>query len=276
MVITAIALAVGFSLTAAAQTSPTPNATISADAQSYSSSVAYTASLNSEALLGAAPAAPMANGSPQYGGHNNNYPSYNNYSSNWSHIAFVAGGGFTAPIGNDTHRYETWGYNFDLGGGWNFSKKFGILFEYYFNKNKIPGATIAKVGAQGGNINTHLFLFDPVYYFYSHNSLGAYVTGGGGFSRKVTNFTDLVPQQGCYYYGICYGGYVAQTIAHFSSVQGAFDAGFGLYVKAFGPDSNAKLFLESRYVFVDSPGRTSTSSGEGTEEVIPVTVGLRF
>lgn len=267
MLAVATAFAIGFSLSAAAQTSPASK--ISADAASYSSSSAYT-----EALLGPPPAAPLANGSPQYGGHSN-YPSYNNSSSNWSHIAFVAGGGFTAPIGNDTHGYETWGYNFDAGGGWNFSKKFGVLVEYMFNKNKIPAATIATVGAQGGNINTHLFLFDPVYYFYSHSTTGAYVVGGAGFSRKVTNFTDLVPQQYCYYY-FCSYGYSPVTVAHFSSTQAAADLGLGLFWKAFGPDSSAKIFLEARYVFVDSPKATNTTEGEGTEGIIPVTAGFRF
>ncbi len=273
MIAVTAALAIGFSLSAAAQTDPASK--ISADAQSYSSSSVYTASLNSEALLGAAPAAALAKASPQYGGHNSNYPSYNNYSSTWSHIAFVGGGGFTAPIGNDTRGYDTWGYNLDVGGGWNFTKKFGVLFEYQFDRMKIPGATLAKVGVQGGNINTHLFLFNPTYYFWSHNSTGAYVLGGVGFSRKVTNFTDLQQGQVCYYY-FCGYGTQSVTVANFASTQMAADAGFGLFWKAFGPDSNAKLFIESRYIFVDSPRATATTEGEGTEELIPVTLGIRF
>ena len=272
MMAVATALAIGFSLSAAAQTAPASK--ISADAQSYSSSAAYQVDLNSsDALLGAAPAGPVANASPQYGGHSN-YPSYNSNSGTWSHIAFVGGVGATAPIGNDTNGYETWGYNFDVGGGWNFSKNFGVLFEYIFNKNKIPGATIAEVGAQGGNINSHLFLFDPVYYFALHNSLGAYVTGGAGFSRKVTNFTDLEETEECYYF--CYYGAASETVANFSSTQGAFDIGLGGYWKAFGRDSNAKLFAEARYVWVDSPKPTPTTNGEGTEGLIPVTFGIRF
>lgn len=267
--IAAATLALGVSLTAAAQSAAAPQAAPAAT-PTYSSS---SASLDTEALLGAAPAAPLALASPQYGGHSN-YPSYPSYESRWSHVAFVGGGGFSAPIGNDTHGYETWGYNLDVGAGWNFTKHFGVLFEYQFDKMKIPGATIATVGAQGGNINSHLFLFDPVYYFHSGKTTGAYVTGGGGFSRKVTNFTDLEATEECYYF--CYYGYAPVTVDSFSSNQGAFDAGLGLYWKAFGPDSNAKLFAEARYIWVDSPRPTSTTNGEGTEGIIPVTVGIRF
>jgi hypothetical protein len=277
MLIGASALAMAFSLSAAAQTASAPDN--SADGQSYSSSADYRAYLSTDDLLGGsssttpmASAAASANPSPQYGGRNNSrYPSYE---SKWSHIAFVGGGGFTAPIGNDTHGFETWGYNLDVGGGWNFSKKFGVLFEYQFDKNKIPGSTIALVGAQGGNINSHLFLFDPVYYFAARKTTGAYVTGGVGFSRKVTNFTDIQTGEVCYYF--CYYENVPVTVYNFSSNQLAADGGLGMYWKAFGRDSNVKLFAEARYIFVDSPRATKTTDGEGTEGIIPVTVGIRF
>jgi len=270
----ASALAIGVSLSASAQTSLAANH--SSDEQGDFSSSALPAT---DALLGAAPApiasAALATPEPQYGGsHGNNYPSYPNYQSKWSHLAFVGGGGFTAPIGNATHGYETYGYNLTVGGGWNFTKKFGALFEYQFDKNKIPGATIAAVGAQGGNINSHLFLFDGIYYPYSHGKTGLYITGGPGFSRKVTNFTDLAPTEQCYYF--CYYGYAPVTVASFSSTQLAADGGIGFYWKAFGQDSNAKLFAEARYVFVDSPRATTTTNGEGTEGIIPVTFGIRF
>jgi hypothetical protein len=273
MLVAASALAIGISFSAAAQTSVAANN--SSDGQSYSSSALPT----TEALLGSMPAAPSASAavaspSPQYGGSKNNYPSYPNYQSRTSHIAFVGGAGLTSPVGNTTHSYETYGYNFDVGGGWMFTKKFGALFEYGFNKNKIPGATIASVGAQGGNINTHLFMANAIYYPYAHGSKGIYVTAGPGYSRKVTNFTDLEPTEECYYF--CYYGYAPVTVDNFSSSQFAFDGGVGFYWKAFGQDSRAKLFAEARYVFVDSPAATKTTNGEGTEGIIPATFGIRF
>lgn len=287
----ASAIALGFSLSAAAQTASSTESTASAQSDFSSSALpaadssgsalpdssSYMAYLNPDGLLGGKslsalhPAYALA--SPQYGNHR--YPQYPSYQSKWSHIAFVAGGGFTAPIGNATHGYDTWGYNLTFGGGWNFTKKFGVLFEYQFNRNKIPGATISAVGAQGGNINSHLFLFNGIYYPWSKGKTGIYLLGGAGPSRKVTNFTDLVPQQFCYYY-FCSYGYAPVTVANFSSTQLAADAGIGLYWKAFGQDSNGKLFMEARYVFVNSPRATSTTNGEGTEELIPVTFGVRW
>jgi hypothetical protein len=292
MMALATALAIGFSLSAAAQTAPASK--ISADAQSYSSSTVYSASLNSDALLGAAPAEPVASASPQYGGHTN-YPSYNNYSSTWSHIAFDAGAGFTAPIGNDTtfsqaalnagylSPSEGWGYNINFGGGWNFSKKFGVLLEYQFNRENMDNGylnafnaanpSVSSSGGLGGNINTWSLTLDPVYYLPYSQGSGFFVTAGGGFYRKVTNFTEPVCGEEYFYY-YCENA----TAYHFSSNQGGFNAGLGWYHKVFGPDSNGKFYAEVRYVWVDSPTAETSNyyQGEGTEGLIPVTFGVRF
>ncbi len=290
----AAALALGFSLSAAAQSAPASK--ISADAESYSSSAAYTASLTTDALLGAGPAAPVANASPQYGGHNNNYPSYSNNGA-WSHIAFDAGAGFTAPIGNDTtfsqaainagelSPAEGWGYNFNVGAGWNFSKRIGALIEYQFNRERMDSGYLnafnassggggSSSGGLGGNINTWSLTLDPVFYLPYNQGSGFFFTAGGGFYRKVTNFTTPVCGFDIYY------GYYCQnsTAYHFSSNQGGFNGGFGWYHKVFGPDSNGKFYAEVRYVWVDSPKADSSDygQGEGTEGLIPVTFGIRF
>ncbi len=288
----AAALALGFSLSAAAQSAPASK--ISADAESYSSSAAYTASLTTDALLGAAPGAPVANASPQYGGHNNNYPSYSN-NGTWSHIAFDAGAGFTAPIGNDTSYdpatlttalspSEGWGYNINLGGGWNFTKRIGALLEYQFNRENMAGDYLnafnaanpnsSSSGPVGGNINTWSLTLDPVFYLPYNQGSGFFVTAGGGFYRKVTNFTEAECGVDIYYGYYCENA----TAYHFSSNQGGINGGFGWYHKVFGPDSNGKFYAEVRYVWVNSPKADSSNyyQGEGTEGLIPVTFGVRF
>jgi hypothetical protein len=251
------------------------NASGSADTgHAYSSSTDWKAYLDTDGLDGSAAATPAPAPKPggQYGS-NNRSPGYG--SNTWSHLAFEAGGGFTAPVGNDVRDgYDTWGYNVTAGAGWNFTKHIGALLEYQFNRNKIPGATLAAIGAPGGNINTWSLTIDPIIYLPVSKTTGAYVTGGGGFYRKVTNFTAPEEEEFCYYF--CEVGYENETIGHFSSNQGGLNIGIGGYWKAFGPDSNAKLYAEARYVWVDSPTATATTSGEGTEGLIPVTFGIRF
>lgn len=243
----------------------------SENGQQSSSSADWKAYLSSYDFNGA----PGASASPQYGQYGRNNNRYPNYTSRWSHFAFEAGGGFTAPIGNDVRGgYDGWGYNVTVGGGWNFSKYIGTLLEYQFNRNVIPQATLQAIGVPSGNINTWSLTLDPIIYLPMTHSMGAYVTGGGGFYRKVTNFSAPAPVEQCYYF--CYYGYVNQTIGHFSSNQGGLNIGLGGYWKAFGPDSNAKLYAEARYVWVDSPAPHGLQQGEGTEGLIPVTFGIRF
>ena len=247
--------------------------------QQYSSSADWKSYLTDYDFDGA----PGASASPQYG-QNNRYP---DYTSKWSHLAFEAGAGFTAPVGNDTHPFqapsfnvpETWGYNVTVGAGWNFSKRLGALLEYQFDRQKIPGATLTELAIDsgsttplGGNVNTWSFTVDPIFYQPLTKKFGGYVTGGGGFYRKVTNFT--VPSLACDFF---FCQFVPQTVAHSSSNQGGLNFGVGFYWKAFGEDSNAKLYAETRYIWVDSPVASNSDPwGGGTEGLVPVTFGIRF
>ena len=241
------------------------------DGHAYSSSTDWKSYLSADDLDGSPTPAPAPKPEGQYG-QNNGYPGY---SSRWSHLAVEAGAGFTAPVGNDVRDgYDTWGYNITAGAGWNFTKHLGALLEYQFNRNKIPGATLAAIGAPGGNINTWSLTVDPIFYVPLTKSFGGYVTGGGGFYRKVTNFTAPEEEEFCSFF--CEVGVENVTIGHFSSNQGGLNIGVGGYWKAFGEDSNAKLYAEARYVWVDSPSATATTNGEGTEGLIPVTFGIRF
>jgi len=316
IVIAASAFAIGFSLSAAAQSTSAANSPTSGqnystaasgttDGQNYSSSLDYRAYLSTDSLLGGSAAADPGNGASaadpagggngagQYGGRRSSYP---NYESRMSHIAFEGGFGFSLPVGNDTNFSQTAlddgdlspaeaiGYGLTVGGGWNFTKKFGALLEYQFLRQGMSSDYLNALNAAegtsssgtpiGGNINTWSLTIDPVYYLPLNRKNGVYVTGGGGFYRKVTNFTE--PVEECGYYGFCYD--VSETVDHFSSNQGGINGGFGFYHKIFGEDSNGKLYAEVRYVWVNSPAASSSNGGqgEGTESLIPVTFGIRF
>ena len=110
-----------------------------------------------------------------------------------------------------------------------------------------------------------------------------YVTGGGGFYRKVTNFTDPEEAEYCEYY---YCGVTTENVVvgHFSSNQGGWNVGGGFTHRVGGVynDGTMKLFAEVRYLDVDTPAVVSTPNGLGTTTVaagtklIPITLGLRW
>lgn len=225
----------------------------------------------------ALPSAPAAGGSGagQYGS--------NHRHSFASRLAFEAGGGFNAPT-SDSSNSITWGGNFTVGGGYRFDRYLSVLAEYQFMDDKLPGAMIAQTGANGGNAHIWSFTLAPVVDLFPKRSNSIYVTGGGGFYRKVTNFTDPVETEFCDFY-FCGIGFENATVGHFSSNQGGWNIGGG-YTHRLGGiygDGRAKLFAEVRYLDILTPAVDHLSpNGLGTTTVaadtklIPVTFGVRW
>ncbi|HEY1984622.1 MAG TPA: hypothetical protein VGG85_04390 [Terracidiphilus sp.] len=187
----------------------------------------------------------------------------------FGHLAFEAGGGFNAPIGNDTP-YITWGGNFTVGGGLHLSRRFSVLGEFQFMDNKLPGALVAAGGGTGGNAHIIGLTVDPVIDLFPKRANSVYVTGGGGYYHKSTNFTV---QECCDFYGYP----VNVTANSFSSNQGGLNLGIGYTHRLGGVygDGTAKLFAEARYTWIDTPPITD-SNGLGRTELIPVTFGIRW
>jgi hypothetical protein len=176
------------------------------------------------------------------------------------HIALDLGAGFNAPIGNDIP-YITWGGNFTIGGGVHVNKRATLLVEYQFIGDKLPGGLIAEAGTQGGHAHIWSFTLDPVIDLFPERANSLYLTGGGGFYRKVTSFTEP-------------GEYQNYVVGHFSSNQGGASFGFGVTHKMRW-ETNMRVFAEARYLFLNTPPITATN-GLGTTGLIPVTIGVRW
>jgi len=199
-----------------------------------------------------------------------------------SHLAFEASGGVNAPAADK--QYITWGGQFTGGGGYNLNKHLAVLAEYQFLDDKIPGALIAEAGATGGHAHIWSVTLAPVIDLFPKATNDVYVTGGGGFYRKVTSFTDPEDEEYCEYYGC---GVVTENVVvgHFSSNQGGFNIGAGFQRRLGGiyGEGKNRLFAEVRYLDVLTPavngitpnGLGVTTVGAGTK-VVPVSVGIRF
>jgi hypothetical protein len=191
---------------------------------------------------------------------------------------FEAGGGFNAPISSSV----TYGGQFTVGAGVNFNKYLAALIEYQFLDAKLPGYLIAEAGANGGYAHIWSLTIDPVIDLMPKAANDVYITGGGGFYRKVTSFTDPELTEYCYYF--CEIGTTNAVVGHFSSNQGGINigAGFQHRIGSMYGDSNTKLFVEARYLDVFSPAVTGSANGLGVTSVaadtkiIPVSVGVRF
>ena len=276
----AVVLAVGAASAriAAAQVSPSHDPSSSAAVSESSSSAAMPLADDANADGASLPSAPAAagNGAAQEGG-----GGYHHHSL-FSHMTFEAGGGFNAPT-SDSSPYITWGGNINVGAGYKINPRVSVLTEYQFIDDKLPGALIAETGATGGNAHIWSFTIDPVVDLAPKRTNDLYVTGGGGFYRKVTNFTDPEPAEYCTYF-YCGVAYENTVVGHFSSNQGGWNVGGGFTHRLGGiyGDGSMKLFAEVRYLDVDTPAQVSSPNGLGTTTVgadtklIPVTFGVRW
>ncbi len=267
-------------LSAQSQPSSTPSSTSGYSSSNESSSLSFNnETVNSMFGTDAAAPAPEGGGGAAAGQEYGKSGGWKHYVG--SRFAFEASGGANAPAGDKT--YITWGGQFTVGGGLNFSKHVGALIEYQFLDDKLPGALIAETGANGGHAHIWSFTIDPVIDLFPKSTNDVYVTGGGGFYRKVTSFTDPEEAEYCYYY---YCGVETENavVGHFSSNQGGFNVGGGFQHRMGGMygDSKTKLFVEARYVYVLTPASVSNPNGLGTTavaadtKVIPISLGVRF
>jgi hypothetical protein len=195
-------------------------------------------------------------------------------------MAFEIGVGATVPP-NKT--YITWGGDITLGAGINFNRQFAMLAEYQFISDKLPGAIIAQTGADGGNAHIWSLTLSPVVSLFPKSSNDVYLTGGGGFYRKVTNFTNPQLAQYCNYY-YCGIVQVNQVVGHFSSNQAGWNIGGGYEHRMGGMfnDSKMKLFVEARYLMIYTPAYSNQPNGLGTTTIaadtiqVPINVGVRW
>ena len=272
-----LALAAGTANAQLAKASDSASASAPGAGESSSSAVSTDVSDSADGLA-ALPAASGAS-SAQEGGGYGRHGVYNR--STWSRMTFEAGGGFNAPESN----HVTYGGNFTLGAGFNFDPHLAALVEYQYIDDKLPGALIAATqGADGGTAHIWSFTLAPVIDLFPKSANDIYVTGGGGFYRKVTTFTVLSPTEFCTYF-YCGIGYAPATVGHFSSNQGGWNVGAGYQHRLGGMygDSKLKIFAEARYLDVMSPAIVGQSANglapvtiDADTKVIPVTVGIRF
>lgn len=258
------------------------NAQTPAFSETHAATVAEAAGSSSMDYNFVADAAEPAAPAPAAGGQYDNKSSQG--SSDWKgRLALEFGAGFDMPVGN-TSNYSNHGFPINVGGGLHFSHGLSLLAEYTFISNGLPSGIAAQAGVDGGNIHVWGFSVDPVVDLMPHHNTSVYVTGGGGFYRKTTNFQVQTAQTFCTYF-YCGVGYTPQTVGHFSSNQGGWNVGGGLSHRFAGTygDGRMAVFAEARYLYVDSPaivnqsanGLGNTTIGAGTR-LVPITFGLRF
>ena len=265
----------------------------------YSSSIGSTETANAETFnLGSEDQPPPRRryGRPNYSDSHTNPDGSSKYN-------FFVGGGLTLPTGG-AHNYLATSYDVQVGGGRNFNKTYGVNVQFDYDNFGFQTATLNNLLAiynslgatdQNGNPlsqlggNSHIWSFtvDPIMNFYTSDTFGAYVTGGGGFYHKTANFT--VPSIGteCDFFGNCFQFQANSTIDKYTSNAVGVNGGVGLTYKA-SRFSSIRFYVEGRYVYTfNSPRAFSFGDANGNgfnvfpqnsakTSYIPITIGIRF
>jgi len=210
---------------------------------------------------------------------------------------FAVGGGFDVPAGSSAKELGI-SWKFQGAGGYNFNKKFGVLLQYDYDKFGLTNGNLNRqylryvslglvdqngrpVSFAGLDGSSHIWsiTLNPIYHFYQADSIGAYVTGGG-FYRKLTNFTLPTTGVYCDFFGFCYTFTQNQTFDHYSNNAGGFNGGIGMTYR-FSRFASEKFFAEARYVWVNNSQSTNSIGGLYPENnkrtgYFPITFGIRW
>jgi hypothetical protein len=255
-------------------------------------------SLGSAASAGLQPPPRRRYGQPSYAGSNTNPDG----SPKWTGLG---GFGLALPVGI-THKYETPSWGFQAGFGRDWSKTFGVIFQFDYDHFGLQGSTLANqqyveniyfenyfgetITGESLDGNNHVWSFtlNPTFTLPTEGTWGAYAVVGGGFYHKVTNFT--LPSEECDpIYGECYT--VNSNIDHYTSNAGGVNGGLGVTWK-FSKFSNQRLYVEARYVVVFNQYRAGYTAANINNDTtndtniypansnrtayIPIKFGIRF
>jgi hypothetical protein len=231
-----------------------------------------------------------------------NYSDSHTNSDGSARYDFFVGGGFTLPAGG-SHSYLAPSYNIQVGAGRNFNKTFGVNVQFDYDNFGFQTSTLNNqlalynsLGATdqngdplsvlGGNSHIWSFTVDPIMNYYTSDTWGAYVTGGGGFYHKTANFTVPTIGTECELFG-CFQFQANQSIDKYTSNAFGVNAGLGVTYKA-SRFSSIRFYAEGRYVYTFNSARTFSlgdANGNGFNVFpensaktgyIPITFGVRF
>lgn len=190
-------------------------------------------------------------------------PAQGGYGSRWftsdgtQKLALEFAGSFTTAAGSTRH-YQKSGWNYQMGGGYNFNRRLSVPLEYSFNRMDIPQPLINSIFDTPTNEfvtgHTHLWSItaEPTWHYFNTEHLGGYIVGGGGFYRKLTVLKGGISANGCMLLYPC----ITHDTA-LSNNAGGLNIGTGF---AWRPSDEyqAKFFIEARYTWIDNqPGPTN-------------------
>jgi len=191
------------------------------------------------------------------------------HAQDYSKFNFVIGGGPGFPLGDMSSFADTGGH-FLVGGGFNFSKIFGLDTEFMWHDLPINSATRQLLQTPGATARQYSVTVNPIVHLPFASKLGAYVIGGIGWYHRSGETTTPGTGVVCdpywsWWYG-CAIGSVDFVTGSISADAFGGNIGGGLTFRL--GESHAKIFTEVRYHHAGYD-RVSTN-------LLPLSFGIRW
>ena len=182
---------------------------------------------------------------------------------------------------NPTAQAVHLGFGFAVGGGYNFSRRHGLIGEYMWNNliptNEAQAKLRAALDNPSINANADVMALTGNYRFELRGkALGTYFIGGAGLyyrhsslSQTVTTGSNVTCTPTYLWWGFtCTSGTVDanQTVRSWSSSTGGFNGGVGFTARV--GEAPYRFYVESRYHYAPSP-RINT-------QLINISFGFRY
>lgn len=187
----------------------------------------------------------------------------------YSKWLFNAGGGIGFPQGNITS-FINYGGHFVVGGGYKFSRTFGVDSEFMWHNLPINSATKGRLQTSEAKARQYAWTFNPILHAPFGSRFGAYAIGGIGWYHRSGETTSPGLGVVCDPY---WSWWLGCTIGLVNIVTGtsssnSFGENFGGGLTVRLGDSRVNVYTEIRF-------HSSYKSAVSTN-LLPLTFGIRW
>ena len=191
--------------------------------------------------------------------------------------SFDLGGGGALITGATKHSITSGGV-IASSAGLNFNRRIALAVRGEYGKFGVPAPVLSAYNQPDGNVQIISATMNVLARYHAGAHFLTYVTGGGGYYRRVTKFTTPTGNAICIGGPCITSGSSVVNAVYYSNTYGG-NAGLGFEWKP-SLFSNQKIFVEARYHFLaeQTPGLIGVlyPMNSRSAQYLPVLAGLRW
>ncbi|MGH9397718.1 MAG: outer membrane beta-barrel protein [Terriglobia bacterium] len=183
---------------------------------------------------------------------------------------FDFGGGVT-PTLNSTSQRLTTGWNFTVGGGYNFNSQIGVIGQIMYDGLGVSPSVLKEFDVPGANAHIWGFTLNPTVRFRTSDRLGFYLIGGPGYYQRTVNFTrptSAIVTVFDPFFGFFYPVVIPAKVVIGRNTRVGWGGNIGAGITYKMGSHGAKLFTEVRYHYI--------ATSERATQILPITFGIRW